>query len=360
MLSLAPSVNVQHNDQLYTANVSAGLFASRFINNPQFSFVGVNGSVFLGLDNLVKRLSPRLSLTLMDSVSYTPQQPAFLVPQGDEQTPQGVDFRGIQAARANALTNMGSASGGFTFTPLVSLTASYTNMLSRFGTPISQPGVGGFLDTTSESVSVGPRFTLSATDTVSGGYTYTKSTFDAGAPGVQANNFQTDGGYVSWSHVFTANLSGNLSGNYSYIKPFNVGVYGGQAGLSYRVLATTSASLNFSRQVMPSFFVAGLPLVSNVVSLQVGHTIMPKLSGSLGLSYARSESEGTPTAGQGDLVFESYAASTSLSYALTQYASASASYSYGHFNQTFSGLESRFDMHTISLSLMGRWPYKWS
>jgi hypothetical protein len=358
-VSVSPQVSVRHEGRLATGTVFAGVSATRFIRNPEFSFVSTNAGFNLTLDNLVKRLDQNLSLNISDYVSYTPQQPSFLVPQSD-QGPGGVDFRGIQSARANTLTNGTTASAGYAITPRISLIGGATYSIVHFGTTLATPAVGGFFNTTSYSANAGVRGTVSPSDSVSATYNYSKADYGAVSASTANANFETNGGSLGWSHTFNQWLTGSASVNYSVVSTSNKGVYGGSATATYKVLSTTFATLSYSRQVSPSYFVAAAPLISNVFVLSVTHSVSTRMTASTFATYAHNESTSSSLGGQGALFFEAYTAGGSLSYALAKYVSATSSVNFNHNTQRLQGSEAQFSFYTITLGLSANWPYKWS
>src|SRR2546428_1074646 len=106
--NISPQVTVDHKGRLIDGTVRGGATAEVYVRNPGLNYVAANGGVTLNLDNAVGQLVRGAGLKLSDTFYFTPQPPAFVAPGGASQVSQAV-VRGTQAARANSLTNSGSA-----------------------------------------------------------------------------------------------------------------------------------------------------------------------------------------------------------------------------------------------------------
>ena len=131
--------------------------------------------------------------------------------------------------------------------------------------------------------------------------------------------------------------------------------YTGNASISGQFRPTTFTNLSYSRAVTPSFFTAGLPLVSQVVTVSVTQGLAELLSATGSANYAHSESTAVGTTSTGVLLFQSYGASLGLNYSITRLLTASLSGNYDQFKQTFSGTKTTIDRKQVMLTLTAAW-----
>jgi len=112
----------------------------------------------------------------------------------------------------------------------------------------------------------------------------------------------------------------------------------------------TDTTFSYSRSVFPSFFIAAVPLISDVVSLSVLHRFTDKVSGSVTGNYGKNESiEGA------QLSFTSYGGSAGLNYAITKRMRASLSYTHTVIKNAFLGQNFNFDRDAVSVSVSYEW-----
>lgn len=341
----SPLVRVDHDDHLVKGNVSAGVTASTYVKNPGLNYVAANGGATLNLDQLLERVIPGLSLTVTDTFQYTPETPAFLTSETGNQVPPSFVV-GIQASRANSFSNRGSAAANLALSPTVGWQASYMHQLMRFGTGAVTPVAGSFFNTTFQSVNTGPQWQATANDSVSLTYQYVKSAFSQG--GASRGGFETNGGLVGWMRVFSPQLKASASVGLTVFQSGEV-QYLGSGSLDW-TLSQDAAHIQYSRSVMPSFFISGVPLVSNMVRATVTHKFTKQLNGSIMGSYAKNES--VPA---GILEFRSYSYGPRLAYDLTDNISAALSYSHANFGQQFLSQSFDFSRDQVMLSVHGAW-----
>lgn len=347
--TLTPQLRVDHAGRLITGSLVAGVTGETYVKNPGFNYIAPNGALNLNLDNLIGQLDRRAKLKVSDSFMFTPKPLAFLGPSAGGTVPDTF-VRGVQASRANSRTNMATATGTYTLTPWVALQGNYTNSMLRFGSVLVQPNVGSFFSTNLQSYSIGPQFQVTPLDTVS--LNYQGSRADYSRPGNVNSNFNTQGGTLAWSRIFTHTLTANGSGGFTVIGS------GANTTLTYIADASLQwkhehgvVSVRYSRSVFPSFFVVAVPLLSQVVTVSGTYGISNNLSAIGSVNYAKNES----TRGQVALSFESYSGSFSFNYAITRSITAIASYTRYQFNQSFIGIETDYNRNVVTLSLRGEW-----
>jgi hypothetical protein len=323
-----------------------GIFSvTSFVENPSLNYGAASGGLSLNLNQLIGKLDKRARLQVSENVNYTPDLPAFVIAAG------GFNpfASGIKTQRIRTFAHTASASGGYALTPRVDLGASYSYSFINFGNAFDVPqGVlvtsRPVFRTTFHSASGGPSFKVSPVDSVSLNYTYSKAKFNGGdLPG-----YETQGGTVGYSHVFSPNLRGGASAGVSSVSTSKRVSIVGDVSASWQERNTTTR-FSFSRSILPSFAVVATSLESNNLSVSVSHPLTELLSAGIGAGYARSSASGT------DLLFESYTASLSLSRTITRWLTGSFSYSHGNFTQEFGGVSSSFHNDQVSVSLRAVW-----
>jgi len=349
--SMSPQVRVEHNGRLLTGSLMVGATAELYVNNPELNYLGVNGGLTLNLTNMLARILPRATLAVTDFVQVTPQLPAFLNPEAQAAGQPDTFARGIQPARANSIQNTVSVSGTYTFTPIVSLQASYSLSFLDFGKTFATPSAGGFYNTTSQSASLGVQARVTRQDSLSVSYTPSLAKFGEGSGVI--SSFSGHNGSLAWNHTWTPSLSGSLTAGATLLD-LGTGslevAYTGTASVTWTA-RNTPVSLSYSRGVSPSYFSAGTALVSNVVTSSASYplTALLSISGSANYAYNESTADAVP------LSFQSYGGTVGLSYALTRMFSLNASYNYNRFDQSSGGIDSTFDRQLATLTISGAW-----
>lgn len=353
---LSPQVSVLHNGRLVSGTVQAGLSGARYVNNPGLSYVGVNTGLNLNLSEAVKRIIPNATLLVSDSFTFTPVLPSFIFPN-DEGNVEGVNLRGIQPARAMAYSNNATATGSYAITPRVSLTTSYMHSLVIFGTQFSAPSVGGFFNTTMQMITEGAQVNISPTDSLNVNYMYSLVDFKGGATFGGNSSFTSQGGTIGWSHTLTPSLKTNLVAGATVVSPGTP-----SQAMAYTGIATLTGThqtatwfLSYNRAVSPSFFIAAVPIVNDMVMASVSHPITARLSGSGTASYAHGNSI---ESGGGRLSFDSYQASLGLQYKITRTVTANTTYSHSLFFSELAGARSEFDRNQVMFTISGTLPYR--
>src|SRR5215813_6211785 len=70
-----PMLRVNHNGDYAAGYLDIGGFGETFVRNSDLNFFGTANTLYLNLDNSIKRLLPNASLTISDYVRYTPTAP---------------------------------------------------------------------------------------------------------------------------------------------------------------------------------------------------------------------------------------------------------------------------------------------
>jgi hypothetical protein len=343
--NISPQVKVDHKGRLIDGTVQGGATAEVYVKNPGLNYVATNGGVNLNLDNAVAQLVRGAGLKLSDTFYFTPQSPAFVAPATGSQVSEAF-VRGIQAARANSFTNVGSVIGFYTLSPRVDLQAAYMHQKIHFGTALVSQTTGRFFNTTFQTVNAGPQLKISPLDALTLTYQYQQAEFSQGGSG---GGFHTQGGLIGWTRAFTPTLKGNVGAGMTVVEPSNRVQYLASASVEGK-FQNTDASLSYSRGVYPSFFISGLPLLSQVVTATVSHRVTALLTVAAHGSYAKNESVPTPL-----LAFESYEVTVGLSYKVSRIVNTALSYTNSEYKQHFLGQNARFDRNIVMFMLTGEW-----
>ena len=327
---------------------------SSYAKHPELNYVSATGALALDLTQLVKRLDKRATLTISDSVYYTPELPAFV------SSTVGLSpfSTGIQPQRVRSFTNTLSATGGYTLTSRVNLKAGYSYSILNFGNTIGAPpqtgapGQTALFKTVLHSANAGPDVILTTVDTLNLQALYSNVDFNSGAAG----GFHTEGGTIGLTHSFSPQLTAKVAGGATIISPSDRIAPLANLSVSWSEKSTTT-TFSFARSVSPSFIIAATALESNAVSLAVTHGFTDRLTGAASANYARSSSvaSSTSVASGSNLTFDSYGADLSLTYLLKRWLTASLSYSHTHFSQGFSDARSSFSRELVTLSLTATW-----
>jgi hypothetical protein len=348
--TVSPQVKATHKNQWVEARMGAGATGEVYVKNPGLNYVGANAAVDLDLDRTVNSLVRGLGLRLSNTIRYTPQPPAFAAPTGGSQISEAL-VQGIQARRANSLTNVATVEASYFFSSFMGVTSTYMDRRIRFGTPLATPtGIeqGGVRDMDFQTLTSGVLAKVSSSDTVSLLHQYQKGTISD--PDTGKTGFSTQGAFVRWSRAITPILQATGEGGFSMISP-NDNVYPvGAASLQWDEQYTT-ARLSYSQGIVPSFFAVSAPLLSRAVTGTVRRQITDALSVSLSGSYAVNQS--VPNSSL--IRFESYTVTPSLDYKIGRSLTVTLSYTRSEFQRTFSAQSFDFDRNMIMFSLLGGW-----
>ena len=348
--NISPNLQVNHSGDFASGFLSVGGFGETYINNPDLNYVGGIGRLYFNPNNSLKKLLPRASLEIMDSITYTPQPPAFVNPSAGTSPTNPSNIQnsfaiGLQASRVDSLINNGKILGSYATTSTTSLEASYTNALIRFG---SSPTRGsGFIpfNTTTQITTAGGTAKLTGQDT--GSVKYLHSSVDFSSSG---SSFQTNGATIGWSRQFWPNLSADLNGGV-------VSISGGQnlewIGNATVVVSSepTFATITYSRAVSPSFVGTAAAIISDVVSVSASYNMTPQwqLNATANYGHGYSINSTTPVG------YVSYTALGGINYLITRIWSVGLNYNYSLYHQQSSGQSRDFDRNVVMLSLKAVW-----
>lgn len=367
--TMSPRVSLDQQSRSWKGTLYTGLTTEVYARNPGLNYVGVNAGGVLVLDRLVDTLFRGATLQFQDNFIYTPQLPTFLAPgvvQDPNQTsdeavlnPAQGDFaRGIQAARANTVSNYGSVTAGYAILPSTRLIATYSNAYITFGNPIGAQGPGQtqLLSSTTETYLGGVAFRPSAVDSLTATYQYSVSKFEG-----QGGSFTTNGVSVNYTRTLAPGFNGSIYGNYVKVAPpFESTQYTGGVSLSYSSRSgIDTLTARYSRQVVASIIQSPVPLISDNVGVGWTHKLTPKLNFSVNVNYADNRpAEETQSPLVVGLKFKSYEGTAAMNYQISRNYYAYASFYFGRFEQDFAGTPFSFERQSITVGLTANWPQK--
>lgn len=372
--TVTPQLNVIHQGDLAQGGLQLTGVGEQYLHNNDLNYFGGGANVNLTLNRLIQRYSPRLSLTVTNSTIYTPQAPSFAAPNIDGDP--NVLLRGIQIARVDTFLNSSSANLSYAFDRLSSIRLSYSYSLIRFGQPSVNAANSGVVNTNSESVSIGPQFQVSSRDSVFMNYIYQRTQFVGGQLPGFSSSFQTHGGTVGWSRVWSPQIRSTIMAGVSSVEEGTaVNGFGGtsatQSGgalLTYTAGATLVYSetlsgsatrgpglgglavggigaigglsgaggagvpgggamamlggsrqmfaLNYSAGVFPGYVSGGVPLISHVISASFFRRVGFSWGIACGADYARNDSLSKQPGAQ-DLSSSGYGGNGAISFFAT-------------------------------------------
>jgi len=355
--TISPALTVEHKGRLFDGVGGLRLNAETYARNPGLNYVAGTGSIAATLDELVGRFDRRLKLYVSDYVTYTPQPPAFYAPLPSGAPAGGAPplradapenfIRGIQASRANSFINVATAKSSFGLTQSISLIGTLSHQYMRFGTSFAATPGQGFFSTNFLNLGAGPRFDLTPVDSLTFMANYSRMSFSQGTS--FSSSFNTFGTTASWQHSFSKRFSSTLTGGATVFSPGGSLQYLGGLTVTWHE-QNTDTILSYSRSIFPSFFIAAVPLISDVVSISVLHRFTDKVSGSLTGNYGQNKSIEGP-----QVSFESFGGAASLNYALTKRMRATLSYIHTQTKNIFLAQHFNFDRDAVTISIAYEW-----
>ena len=349
--TVTPRVVVEHTGRLISGTLTGTVVGEHYVRNPGLDYIAPSVAINLNLDNLLAKIDRRAQLTISDRFAATPQPLAFIGPQTGNDVPDSF-ARGIQASRANTRTNMVMAIGSYMLTQASSMQVTYMRSTREFGQTFATPTVGGFFNTTYQTINAGPQLRVTPFDTFGLNYQYLQSNSTRGTDETSVSSgFSTQGGTVTWNRILTQSLTANAAGGVTVVG------HGSTQSIQYLANAQLQwehqngfVKLIYSRSIFPSFFIVPTPLLSQVVSLSGSYNFTSHLSATGVVSYALNEAVGPV-----QLRYESRSESISLNYTITRWLTGIATVRRSDFTTMSGGTEFAFNRNIVILSLRGTW-----
>ncbi|HJT21704.1 MAG TPA: hypothetical protein VJ746_14605 [Nitrospira sp.] len=247
--SVIPQLNVAHTSSLIQGSLFAGAAITRYINNPNLDYTGINAGGYVDAKRWADKISQRISaLTVRGLYQFTPASTAFAAPSGGLGT--GFGSTNITTpVNAGLITNRVSThvynlgvTGGYILTPTTNLTGMYTYTRMSFGS--QSGGVDNQLfGTTGHQATTTLTTILNRRDSV--GTTATLSHYEQEqSSGSGTSSFTTIGGTANWSRTWTQRLNTSLGGGAIFTLPQETGIPG--QTIKTQVAPNVSALLTYS------------------------------------------------------------------------------------------------------------------
>lgn len=334
MTRVIPQINFAHAGPRVNGSFSVGANITRYVNNPDLDYTGINAAGQLDLKRWANSFSQRISaLSVRGAYQFTPSLNGFGATTGGA-FGTGFGATGVSSPIDTGLiTNRVSmhnfslgATGGYDLTKNTKFTAGYIYTKLTFGN--QSGGINNRLfDTDGHTTMTALTTRVSPTDTV--GTTATMSHFiQGGSSGGGSGSFTTISGTMNWAKLWTKQLSTTLTGGGIFTLPIESTVPGqsiqstfaptGTVAMTYRsfseglrdagaapgpfdnlprvpgslapggVIApgafTTSLSYNFS--IFPSYALNAGPMKTHVVGLNTSVGVTSKLTAQAGMNFS--------------------------------------------------------------------------
>ena len=350
-----PQLRVNHHGEYADGYLEAGGFSETYINSPGLNYIGTADTLYLNLDNSIRRLLPNATLSITDNVRYTPTPPGFSNPiagtsPGSPANIQNIYAQGLLSYRANNLTNNATVLTSYNVTPLTSLNASYSHAILRFGAaPVTSASQLTLFDTTSQTATIGAKTQLSARDTLSVTYSRSQSEFISHATSIPSTFFNVDSAILGWARTLTSYLTAQIGGGAIVIDP-GLTTY----ALNASVMLNTpnhNATISYARSAAPSYIGVGVPIISDSFSLTAIQKIALQWQLAETAAYVHSSGGSSPAT----VRYDSYFASVDLYYWMTNIWSTALSFDYMNFDSEFASAKTSYDRYTVTISLKAAW-----
>jgi len=352
--SVNPVLRVNHEGAYASGYLNVGGFSETYVKNPGLNYFGTSDTLFLNLDNSIKRWLPNASLSIFDSFRYTPLPPGFVNPAAgtspsDPANSQNVYAQGFLASRTNNVINNASVSTSYATTASTSLYASYSYAILRFlGSSSSSTQGQSLSNSTTQSGTVGGSAQLSGLDTLNIRFAHMQSEIIS-ISGTTSRVFTSDTATIAWSRILTPNLRGELGGGGILIGSGDTS-YAANAALIMNSL-NNSATISYARSALPSFLGTGGIMIGDVFSLSAVQRIDRQWQLSESASYAHT----TGTSGINSVEYNSFFLGGTIEYWVTSIWSATLGYNYSKFNNSSGSAKTDFDRQVIALSIRATW-----
>ena len=346
-----PQVRVNHNGEYLSGYLDIGGFYETYVRNSDLNFFGTADTLYLNLDNSIKRLLPNATLIVSDYVRYTPTPPGFssIVAGTNPGAPvniQNVYAQGILSYRTNNLTNSANVLASYKVTPLTTFNGSYANTILRFGSSPIGSNVALF-DTTSHSGTLGASTQVTTLDTLTLNFAHTQVEFvpHTTSATVPTTVFRTDTATLGWSRQLTPYLTTTVGGGGILIDP-GITTYALNAAITINT-PNHIASLSYARSAFPSFVGVGVPVIADTFSMSAIQKLALQWELNEAVGYSHSSGGSGPSA----ISFNSYFAGVDLYYWLTKMWATALSFDYMNYDSEFTGTHYQFDRYAVTLSL---------
>lgn len=349
--SVLPVLDLLHKTRDIEAEMKMGGNFTAYLENTNRNYFGATLQGQVRLDHWADQYVRGANLRIAENLRYTPEQPSFL--QGSRDLPTDVGLTtGTQGFRANTLYNTTQVTGGYPVSRDLSVEGGYTFVIRRIGRvqggTEDLQGVTLYFDTMAHTWFGGPRYHLTRNDSVAVLY---KQTFITQSQAQGGRNFNTNlialmGDYTKefqeWRFI--------AQGGITFAEPVGRAFPSGRLEVTNQLERDTVVRLALSRQGMPSFFLQGGAMITNLASLGINHKIYERLilDGTVGYAY----NEYFPNT---DKSIKNLTASSRLSYKLTRDITAQIFYIFQNIDSTASSLQFQYSRNQVGFMLTAEW-----
>lgn len=356
--SITPGASVNFANDWVDTTSSVSLMSEVYTRNPGFNYVGGAGSVSANLDNAVGRMIRGATLSIADSAMYTPRMPGFAPASGNQLPAEFV--RGVQAYRNNALMNSVTADAGYAVTPRLNATAQYSYSFMKFLSDSSvQQAPGALFNTTTQSLTAGPQYSLSPNHRVGISYQHQVISFQSAAQGTISTprsmtpDTTIQGVSATWNGTLSRALSVTISPGVSKVRGLDSPQFTATAQVQWTTTQTT-ASLGYTRGIYPSFYLQSAIFVSDMVTASGTYKIGSHWMLNANANYSMNRGLGFSQS-EGSFNSDSMAAEVGAMYEITPTTSFRTDLFYNKFSYQSGGTPFDIPRYALMLSLMKEW-----
>jgi hypothetical protein len=368
--SITPGFSLLHGTSLVNTSLQANAIGEIYARNTELNYIGVDGRLGMDLSRLVQQVLPQMTMTIYDSVLYTPTPPAFIggtaqlpveqATEGSDQAPQLTQaelfVRGFQLSRINTFSNTSGVGTSYQMTPIARFQATYAYGFVQFGKSFVPQGRNVAFESRAHSVSAGPSMRVSSVDTINASYTYSR-----GEANTAFSLYESHGGFVGWNRILSPAFTMGVTAGATYTKqelppgstfPGDFAAFQGSASISWTKRNTT-ASLNYTSGVYPGYYIATGPILSHTVTASASQRLPDATAIAGSISYGRNEAMNPATTRIAqDVFFETVSGNLGYYYMFSRSLFSSLSYGFTYVKGTyFTGNVTDYTRHAVTLNL---------
>lgn len=389
--TVTPQLAAAYRGANVNGSLSVGANITRYKDNPELDYTGINASGIVDMKQWANRLSPRIEgLTVTGTYQFTPSVSSFGALSGGAvggsygvtgvTTPLNA---GLITNRVSIRNYSGAITGGYRLTPVTTMTGSYGYTQISFGNQsggvnnalfdtIGHTGTVALNTQLSQRDSVGTTATLShyiqegasssesaagassALTTVQGLGVWRRQwtrelTASLGAGALLSLPVDTPGGRIkaSATPVATAMVSyssyseglkaaGASLSSLSSIESSSLGPFAGLPPVAGSLRpggilppGRYTARLSYNLGVYPSYAIGSGPLTAHVMGVNVNGGIIQNLTGQVGMNYSHGSLSDSQLTGRSS--YDTIGATVGLSYIIASRFLASVAYDWLYF-----------------------------
>lgn len=348
--TVGAGAQVLHRSRDVEASLTAGADLNVFVHTKGLNYVNTRLEGNAILDRWVDQFVRGARLRVHERFRYTPESPGFLT-GGTAAAVEDPFLRGIQGFRANTFANIASIDGSYPVSQRVAFQGRYSFSLLRFGSILAATTTGAvFFNTNVHAWSVGPRFTVTPTDSIAlsyrGNFFNQTRSGESASPKIETNTMTFMAEYNRVMPDWTLSIGGGAT----HIEPAGEAFPTATIRLVVSPERATTFNLDLSRLAVPSYFLVQGALISNVGRANLVHRLSERFSlrGTANYAFNQSVPEGIAE-------FTNLTLSTGLSYNLTREMALEVFYDYNDFKTESTTLNYTISRNVWGVSLTAQW-----